>query len=146
MNRAKSYRILIILLFFAFVSLLSRSLVYLVISITIAVLIIVLLSRDVKERERRSDEKSLGNMAGKGNGSHEKKDTGSPLLYVFPILFLALGALMASYGFSGYFDLEGIFHKLGWMSPEPFVHIVFLLVGILLGLYGLTALLKKWLS
>ncbi|SER41900.1 hypothetical protein [Salipaludibacillus aurantiacus] len=146
MNRAKSYRILIILLFFAFVSLLSRSLVYLVISITIAVLIVVLLSRDVKDRERRNDEKSLENRAGKGKGSYEKKDSGSPFSYVFPILFLASGALMASYGFTGYFEIEGIFHKLGWISREPFVQIVFFLVGIFLGLYGLTALLKKWLS
>ncbi|PYZ94584.1 hypothetical protein CR194_03365 [Salipaludibacillus keqinensis] len=147
MNRGKSYRILIIVLFFAFVSLLSRSLVYLVISLTIAVLIIVLLSRDVKQRERNNRE--VKNTIPNTETSKDQfavERTTKIADYSLAGIFLVLGVLMGSYGLTGFFEIEGIFHQLGWMTEESFVIIVFIVVGMLLILYGLSILLKRWLS
>ncbi|WP_280768143.1 hypothetical protein [Salipaludibacillus daqingensis] len=146
MNRGKSYRILIVLLFFAFISLISRSIIYLVISLTIAVLIIVLLSRDVKDRERRKQINTISKSSAK---NHTVNVSGGMTLndsLTFPILFFISGLIMASFGFTGYFQVEGVFHQLGWMTDEVFVQLVFLIVGILLILYGFTVILKKWLS
>lgn len=140
MNRGKSYRILIAFLFFAFISLISRSLIYLVISLTIAILIIILLSKDVKERERQKQLKPQDKTV------KLAAESSSSTAITFPVLFFIAGTIMASFGFTGYFEVEGIFHYLGWMTDETFVLLVFLIVGILLILYGFTAILKKWLS
>lgn len=148
MNRGKSYRILITFLFFAFISLISRSLIYLVISLTIAVLIIVLLSRDVKEKESLKQSMrngvSTSGIAGQANSGSLKNASSTAL--TFPVLFLITGAIMTTFGFTGYFDIQGVFHYLGWMTDETFVLLVFLIVGLFLLLYGATSLLKKWLS
>ncbi|SDY89566.1 hypothetical protein SAMN05421736_104116 [Evansella caseinilytica] len=45
MNRVKSYRLLAMLLFFAFVSLLARSIVYFIVAIIVALVIFYLLKK-----------------------------------------------------------------------------------------------------
>ncbi|WP_416149788.1 hypothetical protein ACM26V_01960 [Salipaludibacillus sp. HK11] len=146
MNRGKSYRILSVILIFAFVSLISRSIIYLVISLTIAVLIIVLLSRDVKERERlKKNNNEMGRSISNKSG-HQSAVSTSTSTMIFPILLFIVGAILVIFGFNGYFEVEGVFHRLGWMENEHFVFLVFLIGGIVLSLYGFTTILKKWLS
>ena|SRR5690554_2819421 len=138
MNRGKSYRVLAVMLLIAFISLISRSLIYLVISLTIAVIIIMLLSKDVKERQTAAQQ----TIHEKSSVHGKKRRLGMAI----PIVFSLLGVIMASYGLTGIFELETIFTQLDMMVEESFILISSIVIGILLALYGLTLTIKKWLE
>lgn len=140
MNRRKSYRVLTGILLLAFVSLLTRSLIYLAISLTVAVLIIVLLSRDLQAGKEIY-------KVNTGDGPKTDLPSGkNPLSFLFPLLFVCVGALFAAVGFTGYFNIEGVFLDTGWMIDGPIVLILLVLTGIFLLIYGMWTLLKIWLS
>ncbi|MBU9711314.1 hypothetical protein [Evansella tamaricis] len=134
MNRIKSYRIATLLLFFAFISLISRSIIYLILSLTVAFLIIILLS---KEKKRKGDEPPRPRV--------KEKDM-QRTMYLFPIFFTGIGFLMLSYGASGILDYNTVYHQLGWMVHETFLLLFFLFTGVFLFLYGITHFLKRWFS
>jgi len=138
MNRGKSYRVLALMLLIAFISLISRSLIYLMISLTIAVIIIMLLSKDVKERQTSSQQQTMHEK----HVGQAKKRKGIFL----PIGFSLLGVIMISYGLTGIFELETIFTQLNLMVEESFILISSIVIGIILALYGLTLTVKKWLE
>ncbi|MBU9722098.1 MULTISPECIES: hypothetical protein [Bacillaceae] len=145
MNRSKSYRILILLLFFAFISLVSRSIIYLVFSLAVAFLIILLLSRDKKVQHRRQEEnirtESEDNVGG------EKKHQSNKHI-IIPIIIAFIGFLIVYYGYSGYHDMESIYHKVGWVTGDESTSLLLfsIVLGVFLLIYGLYQFLYVWLK
>lgn len=137
MNRGKSYRLLIILLFFAFISLISRSLIYLIISLTIAFIIVVLLSKDKTQKLRQqSSEKIILEDVSKP----EKRGS-----QVLSFILLSLGVFLLAYGITGYLQVQSLFNDVVYLN-DPFLHILAIIVGGMLTLYSFVALIKKYLE
>ncbi|ADH99566.1 hypothetical protein [Salisediminibacterium selenitireducens] len=140
MNRAKSYKLLLVVLFVLFVSLISRSILYLAVSMTVAVIIIVLLTRDMKQKPVQSGKSSA--EYNDTNRSIEKKNRESAF---FPLMLTVFGATALLYGFSGVFTTDSIFHSLDLMTDEAFVMYFFFLFGATTFIYGITMMLNHYL-
>ncbi|UTR09697.1 hypothetical protein MM300_17635 [Evansella sp. LMS18] len=133
MNRKKGYRLLALFLFIAFISLISRSLIYLVLSTVVAVSIILLLSADRKNR------RDAGNL----RIQEEDKVSERGLSGAFvPALFLITGIIMATYGMSGLTGRFSLLSESGIMADVPAVLIFSVVIGCLLAVYGIYNILK----
>ncbi|AOM82874.1 hypothetical protein [Salisediminibacterium beveridgei] len=140
MNRPKSYRLLLVVLFIVFVSMISRSILYLVISMTVAVIIIFLLSKDMKSKTSdRSDDRRSPNTS--AETYQDTIDKG-----IFPMALTLLGAVAIFYGFSGIFTTESLFHATDLMTNDVFVQYFFFILGLTLFIYGSSLMLKRYLS
>ncbi|MCD8508598.1 MAG: hypothetical protein LRY73_00915 [Bacillus sp. (in: Bacteria)] len=135
MNRSKSYRLLIILLFIAFISLISRSLIYLIISITIAFIIILLLSKDKARRLSDASEKIIV----------EEPQVIKKKNQLSTYIVLSLGVILLSYGIAGYFHTQSIFNDMGILN-DPFLHTLAIIIGGIMTLSSFVFLLKKYLE
>lgn len=140
MNRAKSYKLLLVVLFVLFVSLISRSILYLAISMTVAVIIIVLLTRDMKQKPIQS-----GKNRTESNDTGRSKEEKNHSTAFFPLMLTVFGAIALLYGFSGVFTTDSIFHSLDLMTDEVFVMYFFFLFGVTIFIYGLTLMLNHYL-
>lgn len=136
MNRGKGYRLLALLLIIAFISLISRTISWLILSLTIAIIVISLLAKDLKDRKN-------GQQLYETKSKEQKRKNKE---FFIPFTFLIIGIMMTSYGLTGLFNVESIFVHFHLMVEEPFVLIASVLIGLLLSIYGLTLALKKWLS
>ncbi|OIJ14739.1 hypothetical protein BKP37_07095 [Anaerobacillus alkalilacustris] len=87
MNTRKAYRMLIVVLFFAFISLISRSIVYLILSVLIATIIIFLLG-NAKKKDK------VNNVI---HTSLAPKDKGNLLVKIL-LVVMAVGFLLIAYG------------------------------------------------
>lgn len=138
MNRAKSYKLLLVVLFILFVSLISRSILYLAVSMTVAVIIIALLTKDIKQKPEKSNsngqEQSIDQNANKNDESA-----------FFPVLLTCFGAVALFYGFSGVFTSDSMFHAMDVMTDEAFIIYFFFLFGVTVFIYGVTLMLKHYL-
>lgn len=138
MNRGKGYQVLALMLLIAFLSLVTRTISLLVLSSTIAIILISLLGKDVKERQNAARQR----VTEQENHNAKRKNVG----LLIPIIFTLLGVFMAAYGITGLFKIETIFDNFGLMVDEPFVLISSIIIGLLLAIYGLTMAIKNWLS
>ncbi|MFA9556219.1 hypothetical protein ACERII_02765 [Evansella sp. AB-rgal1] len=134
MNRGKSYRVLTVIFFIAFISFITRSLLYLFFSVIMAFIIIILLRKDASKRKRETPIFS----------NRRQNDKSSNYSLVTMIIFI-IGLFMLLYGFSGVFLSDNLFRTMGVMVEELFVHILFLLIGLFLTIYSLTVILVSWL-
>ncbi|OIJ15753.1 hypothetical protein BKP35_01820 [Anaerobacillus arseniciselenatis] len=99
MNTRKAYRMLIVALFFIFISLISRSIIYLVLSVAIATMIIFLLSSNKKLKSDGNEKKQT-----------EIIEVQNRRLSSFLWVAVVIGALLLGYG-SLYFTENTIFHQ-----------------------------------
>lgn len=136
MNRSKSYRLLIVLLFFAFISLISRSLIYLIISLTIAILIILLLSKDIRKKGSTT---RVGKETPPTEGKPQKGQ-------ITNFILLIGGIVLIAYGITGYFHTGSTFAQFGLMINDPFLLILAMAIGGLITIYSFIVLLKKYLE
>ena len=137
MNRGKSYRILAVIMFIAFISLISRSIIYLILSLTIGVIIITLLKNDNKDKEKASSQ-PVNNK-----GAVEK--TGL-LKRFLPYILLLSGSIMLAYGLGGLFALNTMFHQTDVMTDSPLILSFFSIGGAGLAVFGLILFLKLFLK
>lgn len=140
MNRPKSYRLLLVVLFIVFVSMISRSILYLVISMTVAVIIIFLLSKDMKLKSG-VPKKDQSTPTVTGDEYQVKEGKG-----IYSIALTLLGAVAIFYGFSGIFTTDSLFHATDLMTDDAFVQYFFFILGLTLFIYGSSLLLKQYLS
>ncbi|WP_078596847.1 hypothetical protein [Evansella clarkii] len=133
MNRKKGYRLLALFLFIAFISLISRSIIYLILSTVVAVSIILLLSADRKNR------KDIGNAGTQEAGTGSKRGLSGAWV---PALFLSTGIIMAIYGVSGLTGRVFLLSESEIMTDVPAVLIFSVITGSLLAVNGIYNLLK----
>lgn len=131
MNTRKAYRMLIVVLFFAFISLISRSIVYLILSVVIATIIVFLLSNAKKKDNKNSVEQQT-------EVTKKKRNSFIGILSVI----MGVGVLLVGYG-SLYFWEKPNFLQLIPL-PEQLVTVMILFaVGCLVVLGCLYFMIKE---
>ncbi|WNF38118.1 hypothetical protein RJD24_06740 [Bacillaceae bacterium IKA-2] len=134
MNTRKGYKMLIMALFVAFISLISRSIIYLILSVAIAAIIIFLLSSDKKARKAQPG-KQTAVMAKEAN---KKLIT---LLWVTTIF----GGLSLGYG-ALFFTSETVFHQIIPLPDQHYSAMIFISVGFSGVLASIYFLLREGLT
>lgn len=127
MNTRKAYRMLVVVLFFAFVSLISRSIIYLILSVAIATMIIFLLSSAKKARiEHGENYKQIDSLSKDQNiGLHK-----------FLIVTTVIGGLILGYG-SLFFAENSIFHQFVTIPEQLYLAILIIIAGFIIVLTSL---------
>ncbi|MBB5173638.1 hypothetical protein [Texcoconibacillus texcoconensis] len=136
MNRMKGYRVLIFTLFLAFISLISRSIIYLTIALIVAAMVVYLLSQDKKHRYKTKSEQV--------KKPNHKSNSSEP----FPLRFVVVvvgGIVLTIYGITGYFGIDTFFEEMGMEVGVPIFYAGSALFGIAITLYGLFFGLKTYL-
>jgi uncharacterized membrane protein YedE/YeeE len=134
-NTRKAYRMLVVVLFFAFVSLISRSIIYLILSVAIATMIMFLLSSAKKTRNQQGL---------KNNQTVGKKDQ-NIRLHKFFIGTTVIGALILGYG-SLFFAETTFFHQLVTVPNQLYVAIVIIFAGFSIVLISLYFIIREMLG
>jgi uncharacterized membrane protein len=134
MNRRKGFKLLIVVLFFAFISLISRSIIYLILSVAIASIILFLLSGDRKNRKVTDiTQKNV-----------PKKDVNKGL-NTFLFVIAIFGGLILGYG-SLFFMNETIFHHWITLPDQLIVALVLIFLGFGILLSSLFFIIKEVIS
>lgn len=107
---------------------------------TVAVIIIVLLSKDMKLKSNVISPRQQNDNTFKVK--HEMKEDNG----FFPFVITLFGAIAIFYGFSGVFTSDSIFHTMDLMTSESFMLYFFFFLGLTLFIYGASLLLKRYLS
>lgn len=141
LNRPKSYKLLIISLFILFISLVSRSLIYMGISITVAAAIIFLLTKDMKEKREHHGSSNENRLSEK----EEKRRATAGKFSSFGLIVMLLGASMIFYGGVGLFTQDHFLYQTGIMSEQPFVLYTFFILGAVLLFYGVYQIIFQYL-
>lgn len=131
MNTRKGYKMLVVTLFVAFISLISRSIIYLVLSVAIASIIIFLLSSDKKARKRQ---------VGKQAAVIEKES--NKRLTTFLWATTIVGGLSLGYG-SLFFTTETFVHQIIPFPNQLISAIIFISVGFSAVLGSIYFLLRE---
>lgn len=134
MDTRKGYKMLITVLFFAFISLISRSIIYLVLSVTIATMIIFLLSSNKKAKKMQAGKQNKDNS----KESNKKLNITLWATTIIGVLALGYGLLL--------FTTDTIFHQILPMPEEFFIAIIFIIVGFSVFLSSLYFLLRQSLT
>lgn len=132
MNTRKGYQMLVVVLFFAFISLISRSIVYLVLSIAIATIIVFLLSSNKKK------------MKGAAAVSHPVEIQGKNKLQGILLFVAAVGLLLTGYGVL-YFTENPFFRGVP-LPKESYIAVLIILGGFLIVLISLYLVIKRYLA
>lgn len=134
MNTRKAFRMLIVALFFIFVSLISRSIIYLVLSVAIATIIIFLLSSNKK--------------VGKVDNVKQQMDMieiKNKRFALFLWIMLVVGAMVLGYG-SLFFTENTFFHQFLPLPEQLLVAILLTVLGFCLVLGSLYFLIRESLN
>ncbi|SES32474.1 hypothetical protein SAMN05444126_1344 [Salisediminibacterium halotolerans] len=142
LNRPKGYKLLIISLFLVFISLVSRSLIYMGISISVAAAIAFLLTKDTSERRKPAMNEQKHQS--QEDGKEVKKTAGN--VSIIGWLFLLTGIAMAFYGGAGLFSDEHLLHRTEIMTDDLFALYTFFVLGIFASFYGLYQIIFQYLS
>lgn len=134
MNFRKAYQMLIVVLFFAFISLISRSIIYLILSVAIATMIISLIS----------NAKKTGRFQNKVVGEKNKADE-NIRLHKFLLITTIVGAFIIGYG-SLYFKQDSIFHQLITVPTELYLAVIVIIAGFIIVLGSLYFIIVEMLS
>lgn len=133
MNTRKGYRLLIVVLFFAFISLISRSIIYLVLSVAMATMILFLLSGAKKNEKVKTEKQQVSVVVEEQNN----------ILSRFLWIVFMIGGLVLGYG-SLFFTEETFIHQLIPM-PDKFVAYMLVILGFCMILSSLYFLIKQFL-
>lgn len=134
MNTRKGYKMLVVALFVAFISLISRSIIYLVLSVAIASIIIFLLSSDKKARKKQVGKEAVGI----GKESNKK-------LTIFLWITTITGGLSLGYG-SLFYTTETLLHQIIPLPDQFSKAIIFICVGFSIALGSIYFLLREGLT
>ncbi len=129
MNTKKAYQMLVVVLFFAFVSLISRSIIYLILSVAIATMILSLL----KNAKKATD----GQLAAKKTLANQDIK-----LHKFLIVTTIVGALMIGYG-SLYYSDNSIFEQLISTPTHLYTAILIICGGFFIVLSSLYFIIRE---
>lgn len=129
MDTRKGYKMLVVVLFFAFISLISRSIIYLVLSVAIATMILFLLgSNKNKIKQGRKVEKVVVKEKNK-------------LLQIFMLVIAISGGLILGYG-SLFFMEETIFHQYLSLPKQTYIAVLLIVFGFTTVLFSLFFIIK----
>lgn len=134
MNTRKGYKMLVMALFVAFISLISRSIIYLVLSVAIASIIIFLLSNDKKARKMQTGKQTAVIV----KESNKKLTTFLWATTIFGGLSLGYGSL--------FFTTETVFHQIIPLPDQHYSAMIFVSVGFSAVLASLYFLLREGLT
>jgi hypothetical protein len=134
-NTRKAYRMLVVVLFFAFVSLISRSIIYLILSVAIATMIMFLLSSAKKTRNQQGAKINQTVV----DNDHDIR------LHKFLIGTSVIGVLMLGYG-SLFFAETTFFHQLVTIPNQLYVAIVIIIAGFSIVLISLYFIIREMLG
>ncbi|RXJ04046.1 hypothetical protein DS745_01260 [Anaerobacillus alkaliphilus] len=135
MDTKKAYRMLVVVLFFAFISLISRSIIYLVLSVAIATMIVFLLSSAKKAKR----EQGVQTSSTKASGDQDIR------LHKFLIVTTVIGALMIGYG-SLFFTENPYFQQFISIPTQFPLAILIMIGGFGIALSSLYFIIREMLS
>lgn len=135
MNTRKAYQMLVVVLFFAFISLISRSIIYLILSVAIAIMIISLLTNAKKMRS----------TYGVPSQKHHVEKDQNISLHKFLVVTAVMGGVLIGYG-SLAFKENSIFHQLITVPKESYIAIPIIIAGFVIGLSSLYFIIREMLS
>nr|WP_261179236.1 hypothetical protein [Anaerobacillus sp. CMMVII] len=133
MDTKKAYRMLIVVLFFAFVSLISRSIIYLVLSVAIATMIIFLLSSAKKVKNGTSQQ-----------GRKQQSNDQNVALHKFLLVTTVIGGLIIGYG-SLYLPRIRFFQQFITVPEQYYIAILIIIAGFTIVLFSLYFILREML-